>query len=65
MKVSKIDKESLPVTRKVLITAPIEVEVRGDNQFLTLIVNGKEQEAFRGMSVKLLNAQNEYEKAAF
>lgn len=65
MKVSKIDKASLPVTRKVLITAPIEVEVRGDNQFLTLVVNGKELEAFRGMSVQLLNAQNEYEKAAF
>ncbi|CAH6927154.1 conserved hypothetical protein [Vibrio chagasii] len=65
MKVGKINKESLPVTRKVLITAPIEVEVRGDNQFLTLVVNGQELEAFRGMSVKLLNAQNEYEKAAF
>ncbi|CAH6962075.1 conserved hypothetical protein [Vibrio chagasii] len=65
MKVGKINKESLPVTRKVLITAPIEVEVRGDNQFLTLVVNGKELEAFRGMSVQFLNAQNEYEKAAF
>ncbi|CAH6850123.1 conserved hypothetical protein [Vibrio chagasii] len=65
MKVGKINKTDFPVTRKVLITAPVEVEVRGDNQFLTLVVNGQELEAFRGMSVKLLNAQSEYEKAAF
>ncbi|CAK1923377.1 conserved hypothetical protein [Vibrio crassostreae] len=65
MKIGKIEKSDFPVTRKVLITAPIEVEVRGNNQVLTLIVNGKELEVFRGMSVHFLNAQSEYEKAAF
>lgn len=65
MRISKIDKEAYPVSKKVTITAPVEVEVRGDNQILTLYVNGRELQAFKGMCVHLLNAQDEYEKAAF
>ena len=65
MKVGKINESDYPLTKKVLITAPIEVEVRGNNQVLTLLVNGKKVEVFRGMAVHLMKAQEEYEKAAF
>ncbi|ENC6723382.1 hypothetical protein [Vibrio harveyi] len=65
MKIGKVCRNDYPVTKRVTITAPIEVEVRGDNQVLTLIVNGKELQAFKGMSIHLLSAQEEYEKAAF
>jgi len=65
MKIGKVCPNDYPVTKRVAITVPIEVEVRGDNQILTLIVNGKEVQAFKGMSIHLLNAQDEYEKAAF
>ncbi|CAH6804301.1 conserved hypothetical protein [Vibrio chagasii] len=65
MKLGQVNESDYPLTQKVRITAPIEVEVRGNNQVLKLFVNGKEVEVFRGMSVHLLNAQKEYEKAAF
>lgn len=65
MKIGKIVESDYPLTKTVLITAPIEIEVRGDNQILNLNVNGKKVEVFRGMAVHLLKAQEEYEKAAF
>ena len=65
MKIGKVDKTKYPVTKTVEITTPIKVEVRGNNQILTLVVNGKELQAFKGMCVSLLAAQDEYEKAAF
>lgn len=65
MKIGKVCPNDYPVTKRVSITVPIEVEVRGDNQILTLIVNGNEVQAFKGMSIHLLKAQDEYEKAAF
>lgn len=65
MKVSKINPEDYPVSKRVSITTPIVVEVRGSDQVMTLFVNGKKVEAFKGMCIHLLNAQDEYEKAAF
>ncbi len=65
MKIKKVRKEDYPITKRVSITAPIEVEVRGNNQLLILKVNGKELDAFKGMSARLLKEQEEYEKTAF
>lgn len=65
MQIGKVNANDYPIKKKVTITAPVEVEIRGDNQILTLYVNGKKLDAFKGMSIHLLNAQEEYEKAAF
>lgn len=65
MKKGDISKIAKPITQRKAITAPIEIEVRGDNQMLTLMVAGKPVGVFRGMCIHLLKAQEEYEKAAF
>ena len=65
MKVGKINPDDFQVTKTVRITVPVEVEVRGNNQILSLKVGGKNAEAFRGMCSLLMKAQEEYEKAAF
>lgn len=65
MKKGEVNELDYPVTQRVRVTAPIEVEVRSDGKIMTLFVAGQRVDVFKGMCIHILKAQKEYEKAAF
>lgn len=64
MKKGEINADSIPISEKIKITAPVEVVIkRGEFTVTELRVDGKPVPHFRGFANVLLERQREFEEA--
>ena len=62
MKKGEIDKDSIPISEVVTITAPLQIVIRkGEFSVTELLVAGKPVPHFRGFANVLLEKQREFE----